>query len=616
MSAFPISALVGADDVRLALLLCAIDPAIGGVLLRGDKGSGKTTAARGLAAVLADDAPFVELPLGATEDRVVGSLDLEAAFGGGYRFRPGLLSAADRGVLYVDEVNLLADHLVDLLLDAAATGEVRVERDGVSEAHRSRFVLVGSMNPEEGELRPQLLDRFGLAVSSTAPSDPPARAEAVRRRLAFDADPVAFSAKWAREEAALKERLAAAVPVPLEAGLEQRIGELCAAARAQGLRADLVICRASAALAGWEGRAVATMDEVRRVAPLALAHRRNTPWDEPTNPDSFEELMDDIDSSADKPGGRQSYEGDTSAAQDKTGVPDGPSSSTGSGKGPSGQRWTDPDGLPTQGLRLDFSRTDVQRAARAGGGDRRAQDAAGGRVVGSTAPTDGARGLFHPTATVLSAIERRSRMADSSGSLALDHSDLKVARREVRAARLMVLAVDTSGSMGASERVVLAQDAVMSVLVDAYQRRNRVALVTFHGEEADVVLRATGSSEVAKKRMAGLPIGGTTPLAAGIQVAHQLARAGRHDGYQPVITLITDGRATWSANGTPREAAMRAASAVKVDEIDAVVVDCEGPSARLGLSGLLAEAMGAVTIDAEALSGEQLATVMKDVGVW
>ncbi|MGH8981548.1 MAG: AAA family ATPase, partial [Acidimicrobiales bacterium] len=195
---FPFSALVGLDDVRLALVLAALDRRIGGVLLRGEKGSAKTTAARGLAALLPGDASFVELPLGATEDRVVGSFDVRAALGTGeYRYRPGLLESADGGVLYVDEVNLLADHLVDLLLDAAATGVVRVERDGVSEARNARFVLVGSMNPEEGELRPQLLDRFGLSVAVGAPPDPVSRAEAVRRRLDFDRDPAAAASAWA-----------------------------------------------------------------------------------------------------------------------------------------------------------------------------------------------------------------------------------------------------------------------------------------------------------------------------------------------------------------------------------------------------------------------------------
>ncbi|MGH9149804.1 MAG: ATP-binding protein, partial [Acidimicrobiales bacterium] len=210
---FPFSAVVGQDELKLALLLNAVDPAVGGVLLRGQKGSAKTTLARGLAALLPGGSPFVELPLGATEDRVVGTLDLAAILATGEaRFHPGLLHSAHGGVLYVDEVNLLADHLVDVLLDVASSGVNRVEREGVAHAHPSRFVLVGSMNPEEGELRPQLLDRFGLSVEVAAPTDPDQRAEAVARRMAFDRDPARFCTAWAEAEAGLHERLRAARP--------------------------------------------------------------------------------------------------------------------------------------------------------------------------------------------------------------------------------------------------------------------------------------------------------------------------------------------------------------------------------------------------------------------
>ncbi|MGH9154248.1 MAG: ATP-binding protein, partial [Acidimicrobiales bacterium] len=280
---FPFSAVVGHDDVKLALLLNSVDPRIGGVLLRGQKGSAKTTLARGLAALLPGGAPFVELPLGATEDRLVGSLDVAAALGEGRRrFQAGLLAGAHGGVLYVDEVNLLADHLVDVLLDVAASGVNVVEREGLSESHPARFVLAGSMNPEEGDLRPQLLDRFGLAVDVAASADAGARSEAVRRRLAFDADPAVFAAAWAGEEDRLRARLAAHRPADLPTGLLTRVSALCASVGAEGLRADLVICRAAAALAGWEGEATATVEHVRRVAPLALAHRRRrSPFDHP-----------------------------------------------------------------------------------------------------------------------------------------------------------------------------------------------------------------------------------------------------------------------------------------------------------------------------------------------
>src|SRR3954452_21265457 len=279
---FPFSAVVGQDELKLALLLNAVDPKISGVLLRGQKGSGKSTLARGVAGLLGERAPFVELPVGATEDRLVGSLDMTAALTGGERrFQPGLLADADGGVLYVDEVNLLPDHLVDVLLDVPASGVNRVEREGISHQHPSRFVLIGSMNPEEGELRPQLLDRFGLAVDIAASTDPDERAAAVERRLEFDRNPVAFCERWMGADVALRSRLASATPAALPPALLTDIARLCASVGAEGLRADLTIARAAAAIASWEGRDEATVEDVRRVAPLALAHRRRrSPFDD------------------------------------------------------------------------------------------------------------------------------------------------------------------------------------------------------------------------------------------------------------------------------------------------------------------------------------------------
>ncbi|MEU7958905.1 VWA domain-containing protein [Micromonospora humida] len=329
MSGFPFSAVLGMDDMRLALLLNAVSPAIGGVLVRGEKGTAKSTAVRALAALLppvdrvagcrfgcdpatpdptCPDGPhpgaaghedpaaapverrparLVELPVGAAEDRVVGSLDLEKALAEGVRaFEPGLLAAAHRGVLYVDEVNLLHDHLVDLLLDAAAMGRCHVEREGVSVSHSARFLLVGTMNPEEGELRPQLLDRFGLTVEVAASRDPVVRVEVVRRRLAADADPVGFAARWAAADAEVAARVAAArdrldaVLLP-DAALRQ-IAEVCAAFDVDGMRADIVTARTAVAHAAWQGRDRVTAEDVRVAARLALPHRRRRdPFDTP-----------------------------------------------------------------------------------------------------------------------------------------------------------------------------------------------------------------------------------------------------------------------------------------------------------------------------------------------
>ncbi|MEU1606149.1 putative cobaltochelatase [Micromonospora matsumotoense] len=325
MSGYPFSAVLGMDDMRLALLLNAVSPAIGGVLVRGEKGTAKSTAVRALAALLppvdrvagcrfgcdpaapdptCPDGPhpggvepagtverrparLVELPVGAAEDRVVGSLDLEKALAEGVRaFEPGLLAAAHRGVLYVDEVNLLHDHLVDLLLDAAAMGRCHVEREGVSVSHAARFLLVGTMNPEEGELRPQLLDRFGLTVEVAASRDPVVRVEVVRRRLAADADPAGFAARWAAADAEVAARVVAArdrldaVLLP-DAALRQ-IAEVCAAFDVDGMRADIVTARTAVAHAAWQGRDRVTADDVRVAARLALPHRRRRdPFDTP-----------------------------------------------------------------------------------------------------------------------------------------------------------------------------------------------------------------------------------------------------------------------------------------------------------------------------------------------
>lgn len=305
---YPFTAIVGQDDLRLGLLLNAVSPAVGGVLVRGEKGTAKSTAVRALAALMPEvsvvpgcrfscdpaspdpacpDGPHaeaagvsraartVELPVGASEDRLVGALDIERALSEGVKaFEPGLLADAHRGILYVDEVNLLHDHLVDLLLDAAAMGASYVEREGVSVRHAARFLLVGTMNPEEGELRPQLLDRFGLTVEVAASRDTDERVEVVRRRLAYDDDPEGFAARWAEEETALRERIAAAralLPrVVLGDGVLRQIAATCAAFEVDGMRADIVMARTATALAAWAGREEVTADDVRQAALLAL----------------------------------------------------------------------------------------------------------------------------------------------------------------------------------------------------------------------------------------------------------------------------------------------------------------------------------------------------------
>lgn len=311
---YPFSAVIGHDRLRLALVLCAVRPDIGGVLIRGEKGTAKSTAVRGLAHVLSqafaaagdEGGQLVELPIGATEDRVVGSLDLQKVLRDGeHAFSPGLLARAHRGVLYVDEVNLLHDHLVDVLLDAAAMGRVHIERDGVSHSHDARFVLIGTMNPEEGELRPQLLDRFGLTVDVAASREVDVRAEVIRARLAYEADPVAFAARYADADTELAARIAQARAVLAEVVLPdnelRRIAALCAAFDVDGMRADLVVARTAMAHAAWRGAQTVDEDDIRVAAELALPHRRRRdPFDDPgLDPDRLDEAMEQAGEQAD-----------------------------------------------------------------------------------------------------------------------------------------------------------------------------------------------------------------------------------------------------------------------------------------------------------------------------
>lgn len=587
MTGYPFTQVVGQDDVKLALLLNAVDPRIGGVLLRGEKGSGKSTLARSLAGLLPAGAPFVDLPVGATEDRVVGTLDLAGVLEDGQaRFQPGLLAAVDGGVLYIDEVNLLPDHLVDVLLDVAASGVNRVERDGFSHVHRSRFVLVGSMNPEEGDLRPQLLDRFGLSVQVAAPTDPAVRAEVVRRRLDFDRDPDAFARAAAAGERTVRESLAAATPAATPDDVIDAAARVSVAAGAEGLRADLVITRAAAALAGLEGRDRATVDDVRRVAPLALSHRRRrTPFDD--HGVDEEEIERALSQHEDQAGSTEAEPPQPHRAP--------------------GDRVAEAGHSPRRVVTLGADRLILPSAP----GRRSQVDSTRGRHIGDRPRTE-ASAPIAARATVAAAATRSAR---TGSPLVIAEEDLRESVRVDRAGNLVVLAVDASGSMGAQRRMEAVKGTVLALLLDAYQRRDRVALVTFRDDEATVTLRPTGSVEVARTRLAELPTGGRTPLADGIDTALRVARSPASATHQPLLVLISDCRATSGPDGDdPMAAALRAAAAVRTAGVRAVVVDAEDAPARLGLARRVADAMGARYLRLPELSADALtATLTKEL---
>lgn len=683
---YPFTAVVGMDDLRLALLLNAVSPAVGGVLVRGEKGTAKSTAVRALSSLMPQlavvagcrfacdpgapdpgcpDGPhraaavehrptrMVELPVGASEDRLVGALDIERALADGVKaFEPGLLADAHRGILYVDEVNLLHDHLIDVLLDAAAMGASYVEREGVSVRHAARFLLVGTMNPEEGELRPQLLDRFGLTVEVAASREPDQRVEVVRRRLAYDADPAGFAARWAGEERALRERIAAArelLPrVTLGDTALRQISATCAAFEVDGMRADIVMARTATALAAWAGRTDVLEEDVRQAALLALPHRRRrNPFDAPgLDEDKLDETLEEF-------GGQ---DGDDDPEPEGPG-PEGPDGGPGDGPdggpdgggqpprqdGGEGPQQQTPPSVPEQNTGGDHEapaapetpqapaaapagqqaavgaaepfatrRLDVPGLGEGAEGRRSRARTAHGRTTGSRRP-QGALGSLHLSATVQAAAPHQRARGRSGRGLVLRRDDLREAVREGREGNLVLFVVDASGSMAARKRMSAVKGAVLSLLRDAYQRRDKIGMITFRGKDAEVVLPPTSSVEAGAARLEQLPTGGRTPLSEGLLSAHEVLRVERmrDPSRRPLVVVVTDGRATGGPQ--PRERAARAARLLAARNTASVVVDCEAGPVRLGLAGELARELRGTAVTLDELRAESVSALVRHV---
>ncbi|WP_370892704.1 VWA domain-containing protein [Janibacter sp. GXQ6167] len=687
MTQYPFAAIVGADDMALALLLTTVSPEVGGVLVRGEKGTAKSTMVRALTDVLPEqqvvagcrfgcdpaapdptcpDGPhaeaatttraarLVELPVGATEDRVIGSLDLRKALGAGEAsFEPGLLADANRGLLYVDEVNLLHDHLVDLLLDAAAMGRNTVERDGVSVSHAARVVLVGTMNPEEGELRPQLLDRFGLTVEIAASRDPQQRAEVVRRRLAFDANPETFAASHAAEQESLRERIAAAQALLPDVALSDwaltKIATVCAGFDVDGMRADIVTARAARANAAWEGRTDVTREDIRVAARLALPHRRRrNPFDAPgLDEDLLDDLLGDDDPDDDPPtdpdrpddepdrdddqdeggeeadgpppnhdGGPQDQSPDTPQAPEQPAPPQPQAPQDHAPDAPEDAPESAPAAAGVAAAQSPFRtrKLTVRGLGQGEPGKRSHAITDFGRTIGSRRPRGDEHGHPHLVATITAAARRQAGEPrperTRTDRLRITSSDLRTTIAQGRESNLVLFVVDASGSMAARKRMAEVKTAVLSLLLDAYQRRDRVGLITFRGSDAHRDLPPTSSVEAAAACLADLPHGGRTPLAEGLTEAARVLRLEhiRDPRRRSLLVLVTDGRATAGPDALTRAQHI----AERWPGTDTVVVDCESGRFRLGLAADLAHRMGAEHVPLEQIAAGALVDVVRD----
>lgn len=631
--AFPFAAIVGQEEMRLALLLNVIAPSVGGVLVMGHRGTGKSTAVRALAdllpplqavrgcvyncdpadahalcdACLADfsdgkrtrverrPVPVVELPLGATEDRVCGTIDFGRALNEGVKsFEPGLLARANRGFLYIDEVNLLEDHLVDLLLDVATTGRNRVEREGISVEHPARFVLVGSGNPEEGELRPQLVDRFGLCVEVETVTDLDSRVRIVELREAFDRDPAGFVALWQGEQTKLRRRVVRAardfekvcVPRPLL----RSIAELCLRLGVDGHRGEITVTRASRALAAFEGRREATAEDVRRVAAMSLRHRlRRDPLEHGGGGERVQNCVAELlcEPHTSKSGGAREGSGARRPDEPRAelfGEPRAELDGEGRARVDDDARevviapveLSLPNETPATSIGIRRPAARAKRATRRRGDARASFSVKRGRYSGSSSLKEGAAGVALDATLRAAASLCVARAADEaparnhesparklgvqsreSGATAhkaattarkVEREAVRFKRLRAKAGVLFLFLIDTSGSM-ALNRIAQAKGALAHLLRRSYVNRDRVSLISFRERGSKLLLAPSGSVSLARRRLDALPVGGATPLAAGLLRALEVSRGvAAHASSRIQLVVFTDGRANVPLN--------------------------------------------------------------------
>ncbi|MGD9248551.1 MAG: putative cobaltochelatase [Desulfobacteraceae bacterium] len=663
---FPFSAIVGQEQLKLALILNAINPAVGGVLIRGEKGTAKSTAVRALAALLPEinvvkgcpyacdpDQPqhlcdqcrdnagrvqtgqrrigVVTLPLNATEDRVAGGIDFNLAVKKGVRvLQPGLLAKAHRGILYVDEVNLLDDHIVDIILDAAASGRNVVEREGISFTHASLFILVGTMNPEEGELRPQLLDRFGLCVDVASEKDVEKRIVLMQQREAYDADPRRFIQQFETGNEKNAAQIISARKflknVKLAGHLRTLICELCTENNVAGHRADLVIEQAARAMAALRQHSEVTVEDIKEVALLALSHRKREAAPPPPPPSPPEHDHEDPPESNEEETQENEERQQEEPQEGQSAPPEEMSPSD-------GQEDAHADNQDKEDNRGDNAIEQIfdvgetfkvkkiaspkDRVFRRGSGRRSRTRVSQkqGRYVKSVAGRNTSDVALD--ASLRAAAPYQLRRKNGNGlAVVLQQEDIRGKIREKRIGNFLLFAVDASGSMGARGRMVASKGAIMSLLLDAYQKRDRVAMVSFRKDEAVVNLPPTSSIELAANLLKEMPVGGRTPLSAGLASSYEVLRNYllREPAARPIAIIITDGKSNMAmGEKKPLDEAYAFAERLAMDErIRFIVVDTEDNGlVTFGLAQKLASAMNAQYFKIEDLKADTLLNIVK-----
>lgn len=626
---YPFAAVAGQQQVKNALIYNLIDPRIGGVLLCGEKGTAKSTIVRGLAALT--DQKVVDCPLSITEDMLVGAIDFERAVKEGVRtFSGGLLQRAHENILYVDEVNLLPDGIVSTLICAAASGENLVEREGISYRHECRFALVGTMNPEEGKLRPQFLDRFGLYVEVIGEKDVDLRAEIIRRRMDYERNSADFCSQWQAESEQLRRRILRARENVQDIEVDESIRNLAARyaeqADTEGNRCEIVLIRTAAAIAVWNERDYITSDDLKEAAVYVLPHRRRNEETEqeelPPPPQQQQQPEDPKEEESADQTQDETESGENSQSQPPVQFEERDDCD--------GQEVETPPPQTDQGTSNDDEVVEGEEIALLSlmpviPRDRIFRQGSGRRSKTKSGANKGRYASFtsHPTprqhdlaldATLRVAAPYQRQRDHSQCAVALTDADLRFKVREDHVGATIVFAVDASGSMGAQKRMKAAKEAILSMLLDSYQKRDRIGLVAFRREDAQTLLHITSSVDLAQKQLQRLPTGGRTPLAAGIFQAWQMLKARKLKDPEmlPMLVLVTDGRANrglWTDDAVAD--ALKAAELVRQEKIHAVVIDTEKDFISLHIAHRIADAMDATYYKVDELKAEQLQSIVK-----
>lgn len=624
---FPFAAICGMEKAKEAILLTLVNPFAGGLLLSGEKGSGKSTLVRSARELV--DAPWVEIPISITEDRLFGSIDTEEAIRSGHKkLLPGLIDEADQGIIYIDDVSLLRDDLLSAVLNIREAGSYRLERDGLSEERQTSFTVLAVMNPESGTLSASSLDRFGLFAEADPSYDDETRLEIIRRVLDFEKDGLAFRAKWQEETDALKKKIrdarAALSLVEVSSAMIQLAAVYTLKAHVAGHRADIYLIEAARAKAALEGRKYVLPKDLEKAAEFVLPHRmrkaeeqqaepaEEMPQEHPeedNKPQQEEEQQTPQDNEFSHPPEAQPPQMDTEDADDSNHEQNEDNAQMSNPRGQSRERIDDADlhvNLPPMWIEPS-----KDRKPKKGSGKRSLTmtDLMQGRYVRAEIPKAKTSDIAFD-ATLRAAAPYQKARPSNGCAVVIRKDDLRSKIREKRTGNIFLFVVDASGSMGARERMKTVKGVIFKILLDAYQKRDRVGMVAFRKNQAEVLLPVTRSVDFAQKKLASMPTGGKTPLAKGLLKAEDvLDMLYRQDANQdPVMILITDGRATSPLNkGTnPVTDALEEAKRIGRRNIPVAMIDTESGFIKLGLAKKLAKAMGASYFQVDKISEDQL----------